>query len=167
MALEIERKFLMKEFPRDLELLREVDIWQGYVSLEPEVRIHKAKDRNTGVENFRLTLKGEGTLTRTEIKTDIDEAFYHEALILMGGEVIYKDYRSYRLGAYVLEVCHVDPGTSNEFFYGEIEFASEEEACRFVTPDFLGEEVTDVADYKMKNYWRRTRLENRESVVQD
>ena len=155
MALEIERKFLIKEFPTDLELIREVDIWQGYVSVEPEVRIHRAKDRGTGVENFRLTLKGEGTLTRTEIKTDIDEAFYQEALGLMSGEVIYKDYRSYRLGDYVLEVCHVDPGMPLEFMYAEIEFQSEEEAESFQSPDFLGEEVTDNDYYKMKNYWKR------------
>ena len=158
MALEIERKFLMNNFPEKLELLRQVDIWQGYISIDPEVRIHKAKDRTTGVENFRLTLKGDGTLTRTEIKTDVDEKFYREACGLMQGEVIYKDYRSYRLGEYILEVCHVDPGTETEFFYGEIEFASEEEAEAFQKTDFLGEEVTDQDNYKMKNYWRKTRM---------
>jgi CYTH domain-containing protein len=157
MALEIERKFLIKEFPTDLELIREVDIWQGYISVEPEVRIHRAKDRSTGVENFRLTLKGDGTLTRTEIKTDIDEAFYQESLGLMKGEVIYKDYRSYRLGDYILEVCHVDPGKPSEFLYAEIEFQSEEEAQAFPKTAFLGEDVTDNDYYKMKNYWKRTR----------
>jgi CYTH domain-containing protein len=158
MALEIERKFLMKEFPSDLEVIREVDIWQGYVSIDPEVRIHKAKDRKSGVENFRLTLKGDGTLTRTEIKTDIDGAFYQESLGLIAGEVIYKDYRSYRLGDDILEVCHVDPGKASEFLYAEIEFKSEEEANAFIKPDFLGEDVTDNDYYKMKNYWKRTRL---------
>ena len=155
MAFEIERKFIIQEFPSDLELIREVDIWQGYISVEPEVRIHRAKDRNTGAENFRLTLKGEGTLSRTEIKTDIDEAFYQEALGLIKGEVIYKDYRSYRLGDYVLEVCHVDPGKPTQFFYAEIEFESEEEALAFEKPDFLKEEVTDKEEFKMKNYWKR------------
>lgn len=158
MALEIERKFLMKEFPSDLELIHEVDIWQGYVSIEPEVRMHRAKDRNSGKEDYRLTLKGDGVLSRTEIKTDVDEAFYKEALSLMQGEMIYKDYRSYRLGDYVLEVCLVDKGTPCEFLYGEIEFESEEEANNFVKPDFLGEEVTCDDAYKMKNYWKRTRL---------
>ena len=158
MALEIERKFLVKEFPADLELIREVDIWQGYVSIEPEVRIHRAKDRTTGKEDFRLTLKGDGSLTRTEIKTDVDEKFFHEALSLMQGDIIYKDYRSYRLGAYVLEVCLVDKGTPWEFMYAEIEFESEEEALAFEKPAFLGEEVTHDDTYKMKNYWKRTRL---------
>ncbi len=159
MALEIERKFLMKEFPADLELLREVDIWQGYISIEPEVRIHRAKYRDADKEDFRLTLKGDGTLSRAEVKTDVDKEFYQEVRGLMAGEMIYKDYRSYRLGDYVLEVCHVDPGLPSEFIYGEIEFESEEEACAFVKPAFLGEEVTDDDAYKMKNYWKRTRWE--------
>ena len=157
MTLEIERKFLVKEFPMDLELIHEVDIWQGYVSLEPEVRIHKAYDKGNGKVNYRLTLKGDGTLSRTEIKTTIDENFFEESLDLMKGELIYKDYRSYRYKDYVLEVCHVDPGSLDAFYYAEIEFPSEEEARAFEKPDFLGDEVTDDASYKMKNYWKRTR----------
>ena len=73
MALEIERKFRMKGFPEHLKCLRQVDIEQGYVSVEPEIRIHKAVDRNTGKTNYRLTVKGNGTLSRTEIKTGIEE----------------------------------------------------------------------------------------------
>ena len=87
-----------------------------------------------------------------------NEEFYQEALGLMGGEMIYKDYRSYHLGRYILEVCHVDPGTPWEFMYGEIEFESEEEACAFRKPEYLGEEVTELPCYKMKNYWNETRL---------
>lgn len=157
MALEIERKFLIEQFPTELELLHEVDIWQGYVSLEPEVRLHKAVDRSTGKENYRLTLKGNGALSRTEIKTTIDEAFFSESLSLMQGELIYKDYRSYQYQEYVLEVCHVDPDTEHAFYYAEIEFTSEEAAKAFQKPEFLGEEVTDVDAYKMKNYWKQTR----------
>lgn len=158
MALEIERKFIMDKFPEHLPMLCKVDIWQGYISVDPEVRIHKAKDLATGIENYRLTLKGDGTLTRTEIKTDISKEFYEESLSLMAGEVVYKDYRSYDLEGYVLEVCHVDPGKPSEFFYGEIEFPTEEDASEFVKPKFLGEEVTDSDYYKMKQYWKRSRL---------
>ncbi len=158
MALEIERKFLIKEFPTGLELLREVGIWQGYISTEPEVRIHRARDRHTGAENFRLTLKGEGALIRKEIKTDINKSFYEESVGLIGKDMIYKDYRSYRLGNHILEVCHVDPGRTSEFLYAEIEFESEEEANGFIKPAFLGEEVTEDDNYRMKNYWKKTRI---------
>ena len=47
----------------------------------------------------------------------------------------------------------VDP-----FIYAEIEFSSEEDAKNFKLPDFLDwEEVTYDENYKMKNYWNRTR----------
>lgn len=160
MALEIERKFIMTGFPEELKCLREVTVAQGYISVEPEVRIHTATDRNTGVTNYRLTMKGEGDLTRTEIKTSIDGEFYREAVELLGVPMIQKDYRSYELSAsagLILEVCLVDPGTAHEFYYGEIEFESEEDAMRFTRIPCLGEEVTNDPAYKMKNYWTRTR----------
>ena len=158
MAMEIERKFIMNGFPEELKCLREVDIEQGYVSTEPEVRIHTATDRRSGKTNYRLTMKGEGTLSRTEIKTSIEAGFYEEAVALCGLPMIKKDYRCYGLGTHILEVCRVDAGTEHEFFYGEIEFESEDEALKFEPVPCLIKEVTDDPSYKMKNYWKRTRL---------
>lgn len=158
MALEIERKFIMNGFPEHLKCLRQVDIEQGYLSVEPEIRIHKATDRSSGKTNYRLTVKGDGTLSRTELKTAVEEQFYREAVEFAGHPMIGKDYRSYDLDGHILEVCRVDAGTEHEFYYGEIEFASEEEAEAFVPGEFLGAEVTDDDGYKMKNYWSRTRL---------
>lgn len=155
--LEIERKFLVSGFPTDLELLREVEIEQGYVSIEPEVRIHRAVDHSNGKTDYRMTLKGNGDLTRTEIKTDIAEKFYYDAVKLLGKPMIQKDYRAYRLGDFILEVCHVDEGLESEFWYAEIEFSSEEEAKGFVPMEYLGEEITYDDRYKMKNYWEKTR----------
>lgn len=181
MSLEIERKFIMEGFPEDLKCLREVTIEQGYVSVMPEVRIHTATDQHTGVTNYRLTMKGEGNLTRTEIKTSIDGDFYREAVELLGVPMIQKDYRSYELPetmddksygrqvigsnsktsshALILEVCLVDPGTEHEFYYGEIEFETEEDAMHFTRIPCLGKEVTNDPAYKMKNYWIKTRLQ--------
>lgn len=158
MALEIERKFRMNGFPEHLKCLRQVDIEQGYISVEPEIRIHKAVDRSTGKTNYRLTVKGNGTLSRTEIKTGIEEQFYQEVVEFVGYPMICKDYRCYELEGHILEVCCVDAGTEHEFYYGEIEFESEAAAEAFVPGEFLGTEVTDDDTYKMKNYWSRTRL---------
>ena len=167
--LEIERKFIMQGFPEDilsaeemkaygLELLREVEIEQGYLSIEPEVRLHGARDIRSGEENYRLTLKGEGDLSRTELVTDETCDFYQESKTLLHGKMIKKHYRKYLLGELFLEVCHVDAGLESEFYYGEIEFASISEAEIWKVPGWLGEEVTYDAYYKMKNFWKRTRL---------
>lgn len=156
--LEIERKFLMKGFPIGLQMLHEVEIELGYLSMEPEVRLHRASDIVTGKSEFWLTLKGDGELTRTELQTKIDEGFFYDAVEFMGAAMIQKKYRSYKLGPWVLEVSHVDPGTPHAFFYGEIEFPTEKDARDFDVPNYLGREITFNEDYKMKNYWKTTRL---------
>lgn len=167
--LEIERKFIMQGFPEEilskdefassgLKLIREAEIAQGYLSVKPEVRLHGARDTRSGEENFRITLKGEGDLSRTELITDVTREFFEEARKLLPGEMIEKLYHEYQLGDWSLEVCHVDAGLESEFYYGEIEFASEEDSKNFVAPEWFGEEVTYNETYKMKNFWKRTRL---------
>ena len=155
--LEIERKFLLDGFPEDLELLSEVYIEQGYVSFQPEVRIRKAVVRDSGKEEYYLTIKGDGDLARQEIETEISREFYEDTAKFLGVNVVKKDYKKYKLGQWELEVSLVDEGTDWEFYYGEIEFPTEEEEKVFVLPDFLGREITYDETYKMKNFWKRTR----------
>ena len=167
--LEIERKFIVQGFPEgilsqeemvayDLKLIRQVAIEQGYLSVEPEVRLHGARDIQSGEENFRLTLKGNGDLSRTELITDVTRDFYENAKKMIPGKMIEKLYRKYQFGNLILEVCHVDKGLESEFYYGEIEFESEEAARTFKEPEWLGKDVTYDENYKMKNFWKRTRL---------
>ena len=156
--LEIERKFLMDGFPVGLELLNEVDIEQGYVSFGPEVRIRKAVDKQTRKEEFRLTIKGDGDLSREEIETEITSDFYYDTVEFLRVQMVKKDYKKYQLGPWKLEVALVDKGTDWEFYYAEIEFPTEQEAKDFVVPSYFGREITFEDDYKMKNYWKRTRL---------
>lgn len=156
--LEIERKFLMDGFPIGLDLISEVDIEQGYVSIDPEVRIRKAVDKHTGREEFRITIKGDGDLIRNEIETNISSDFYYDVIDFLDVNMIRKDYKKYKLGCWKFEVACVDPGTDREFYYGEIEFPTEEDARDFVVPSYFGREITFNDDYKMKNYWKRTRM---------
>lgn len=156
--LEIERKFLIDGFPVGLELLNEVDIEQGYVSFDPEVRIRKAVDKQTQKEEFRITIKGDGDLTREEIETEITSDFYYDTVDFLHVQMIKKDYKKYQLGQWKLEVALIDAGTDWEFYYAEIEFPTEQEAKAFVVPSYFGREITFDDDYKMKNYWKRTRL---------
>ena len=155
--LEIERKFLMDGFPIGLEVISEVEIEQGYVSFDPEVRIRKATDKSTGKEEFRITIKGDGDLVRNEFETNIASDFYYDTADFLNVRMIQKDYKKYKFGPWKLEVAHVDPGTDWAFFYAEIEFPTEQDAKDFVVPNFFGREITFNDDYKMKNYWKRTR----------
>lgn len=162
---EIERKFIMGGFPEEvlsakeyseisMELLSEVEIDQGYLGVDPEVRIHTARGKGAGAPEYRMTVKGNGTLVREEIMMDITPQFYESAVKMLPRELIHKIYRKYLYDLYLLEVCRVNPATEDEFYYAEIEFESEEDARSFVAPEWLGVDVTEDERFKMKNIWK-------------
>ena len=157
---EIERKFLIEEFP-DLPLLEEAEAFQGYLSVEPVVRIRKKVSKEK--TSYVLCFKGEGTLSREEIETDISPDLFEKLRHLIGKPLIAKLRRSYALpGGLTLEVNEVDSGLPGAFFYAEIEYPTEEAALSW-RPDtpmlqaYLSDEVTGKSGASMGEYWNQTR----------
>ena len=152
---EIERKWLMDGFP-ELEFNHTFMIRQLYLSTNPEVRIRLKgiSDGNHIKElSYKLCIKGEGDLKRTEVEKELDFYEYKSLLDLNDSNMdILKLYRVFDYNGYKLEVSEVDDG---KFYYAEIEFKSEEDANAFIAPSWFGEEVTYDRDYKMKNYFKR------------
>ena len=149
--MEIERKWILQKVPTEFRLVKNTQMEQFYVSTSPEVRLRHNPASN---EPFRITIKGEGTLSREEIETKISENFYNQVKEFVGKSPIKKDYSIFNCGGYPLAVSVVDDGA---FIYAEVEFESEEQARGFQLPIDDAIEVTENADYKMKNYWLRTR----------
>lgn len=157
-SLEIERKFLMNVFPMDLPMRRQYILYQGYLSIDPEVRIRK-QELDQGVFLYYLTIKSSGGLVREEIEFLIGEEKYEPLKQMIPHPFIKKECKEFFLpGGLLLECSHVDSGTPTAFFYGEVEFPDEESARQFQPLPCFCEEVTDDSRYKMKNYWKRTRL---------
>lgn len=154
--MEIERKWLLSELPNDdiWKPIRHSIIYQSYLNINPEVRIRE-KDIFGGDIDYKLTIKGNGDLTRTEVEKSITKKEYVELWELINKTPIKKEYFRYKLeDELVLECSLVD----NTFFYAEIEFESKEQANTFVFPkEIKAIEITDNKFYKMKNYWGRTK----------
>ena len=68
--MEIERKFLIDGFPQGLPLLEEAVVYQGYLCVDPVVRI-RSKETAGKKTSYVLCFKGEGTLARQEIEMDL------------------------------------------------------------------------------------------------
>lgn len=161
--MEIERKFLLLGLP-DIQEEKHVRIEQGYLSINPEVRIRSYEviaGKDKGHVDYLLTIKGDGDLSREEVETYIDKDSFDRIAKLIGNPLIEKDYRKYRLGDHILQCSVVDPGTKDEFIYAEIEFPTEEEAKAYELPLNGAVDVTYDKSYKMKNYWTRTRVERK------
>ena len=166
--MEIERKWLFNINEVPIELSSTITYYtQGYLSRNPEVRVRSKAVENlitnlTTDKTYRLCIKGEGTLTRHEIQKDLTKEEYEDLLEvgnLKSEDLIQKRYYTILVEKYMLTVGIVDEGSINEFCYGEIEFDCEEEAKNFNPPTWFGKDVTNDKSYKMKNYWKRTRLD--------
>lgn len=151
--MEIERKFLINEFPSNLSEIERADMYQAYLSTTPVVRIRKKSKQ--GENSYKLCIKGEGTLVREEVEFSISEDEFLRLSNIINNKFIHKEFRTYKLENYILECSKVDFNGKNEFYYAEIEFNSVEEANNFTAPEFLKNEVTEKTGYTMKDYWER------------
>lgn len=174
---EIERKWLVSRFPsrEEMKLLKTADIDQVYLSTEPFIRVSKSVARliNANGEKikYKMTVKGEGTLNREEIETPVEAHFFYQCRDMLGKlpipmSPIKKDFMMFEYEGHNIECSLVDKGAPWSFRYCEVEFENEAEALLFRFPhEFFGdvEEVTEVPEFKMKNFWNNTRLPGNES----
>lgn len=151
--MEIERKFLIDSFPRGLRELKRVEMMQGYLTINPVVRIRSRRAAD-GETDYILCIKGEGTLVRTEVETPLTKQQFEELAQMLPKSFIHKEHRTYALeNGLVLECNVVDPGKEGCFMYAEVEFPTVEAANSFVPPSFLGRELTGVPGSSMSAYW--------------
>ncbi len=161
--MEIERKWMVTGWPQDLPLLLEQAMRQGYLTVRPTVRIRQETALGEEPE-YVLCFKSQGGLVRKEIEMNIEKDIFDQLEDLIGLPLIPKVRRTYALpDGNKLEVNHVDEGLPTEFWYAEIEFASEEEARAWTPGDewlqtYLDDEVTEEPGQSMGAYWEKTRM---------
>lgn len=82
--MEIEKKYLIKNLPPDLNGFNFKQIEQAYISFEPVIRIRKSDNE------FYLTVKGKGHLAREEFEIKISGDEYCNLLKKTEGLIISK-----------------------------------------------------------------------------
>lgn len=150
--MEIEKKFKIREYPEKYEMFQKKEIEQGYLCANPVVRIRKSngdyiltyKSKPEGRENKEVRICNELEAPLTEesyihLKTKIDGIMIEKTRYLVP-----------------LEDGHI---AEMDIFHGaleglsmvEVEFATEEEAHKFVAPGWFGEDVS--CDKRYTNKW--------------
>lgn len=163
---EIERKWMVTGWPEiPLELEKRQYMRQGYVSVEPTVRIREEAEDAKAPE-YILCLKSPGTLVRREIEFPIEKDYFDQIEEMIGHPLIPKERRTYRLpDGLKLEVNLVDQGMPTMFWYAEVEFADESQAMQWHPAaagleNYLNDEVTGQPGQSMGAYWVQTRLQS-------
>jgi CYTH domain-containing protein len=147
MAIEIERKFLVKELPADLENYPQSEIMQGYLIItdnDIEVRIRKKGDK------YFETVKAGSGLVRKESEKEIPKEAFWDHWPLTEGKRVQKVRYEILYNGKLIEL-DVYSGELEGLAVAEVEFDSEEESVSFTPPEWFGKEVTHDERYKNKN----------------
>ena len=160
--MEIERKWVVEDWPEGLPLIKTQDMRQGYISVRPTVRIREEALRG-GETEYIVCFKSDGLLAREEVEIPVSENDFRRLEGIIGKPLIRKVRRVYRLpDGNELEVNLVDADQPESYMYAEIEYASVDEAENYFPgpelQDYLSNEVTGVPGSSMGAYWERTRL---------
>ncbi len=156
--MEIERKFLVRHLPENLEKYTAKEITQGYLSTEPVVRV-----RRDG-EEYYLTYKGKGLVAREEANLPLTKVAFEQMLPnsqgividktrylipLLDGEYLpRKDETGDNIHSGTLAELDIFHGAYEGLLLVEVEFDSLEQANCFVAPEWFGEDVTEGAGYQ-------------------
>ncbi len=149
--MEIEKKFLiqsLKDVPGNISDYDYHDLEQGYLSIEPVVRVRKEDD------NYYLTYKGSGMLIREEYNLPLTKESYNHLIKKSDGIVIKKRRHLIPLDNHL--ICELDEfhGKYEGLLLAEVEFSSKEEADSFVPPVWFDTEVTFDPRYHNSNMSR-------------
>ena len=120
--MEIERKYLIKALPENLDNYPYKEIEQGYLSTNPVVRIRRSNDK------YILTYKGSGMMVREEYNLPLTkESFEHMKPKTDG---IFIEKRRYLIPYNEKLTIELDifGGELAPLVLAEVEFDSEEEA---------------------------------------
>ena len=143
-SAEIERKFLVKEMPKDIKKCKKHEVIQGYLRTgDVEERVRSIDDNK-----FVHTIKAGSGLERKEYEQNIDKVVFDELLKQTVGSLILKTRHVYSLGSAKNAEIDIYKSPVNGLKTVEVEFASVKEAKAFEVPAWFGEEITEDKRYK-------------------
>lgn len=153
--MEIERKFLLKQIPENLDSYPYHLIEQAYLCTDPVVRVRRQDDE------YYMTYKGSGLMSREEYNLPLNKEAYTHLLPKADGNVISKKRYLIPLSeeeinaeclsfladtSLIIELDEFAPPFA-PLLLAEVEFPNEESANAFQMPDWFLEDVTQDIRY--------------------
>lgn len=160
MSLEIERKFLLPEYPErligtgELKIASRVAIDQTYLAIDgpQELRVRRIRDLDTGEVTYTHTFKDGKGISREEVEVRISQGLYTQMIESVGAIPLLKERVTADWNGVTVEI---DLYSQLELTVLEVEFETLEEAETFVAPDWFGRDVSTEREYSNKTVWRK------------
>lgn len=145
--MEIEKKYLVKQLPKNLEQYESWELEQGYLCAHPTIRIRRKN------EEYILTYKNREKdraiphlCVAEEVELPLTKESYEHLKKKMDGKCIHKTRYRIPYQTYVIEL-DVFHGDYDGFLLAEVEFSSIEEGEAFQPPQWFGEDVSGKYEY--------------------
>lgn len=168
--MEIERKFLIKELPANLDEYPCLFIEQAYLNTNPVIRIRRQD------EEYYLTYKGKGLMSREEYNLPLNKEAYEHLRPKADGNIISKKryviplenpgFKEGYTPSDTLADSENNQGLKIELdifeepfaplILAEVEFPDEETAKAFLMPEWFKEDVTNNPAYHNSNLSQKT-----------
>ena len=139
--MEIERKYLPKYLPENLEQYKKKKIAQGYLCTNPVVRIRRSND------DYYLTYKGGGMMAREEYNLPLTKDAYDHLLPKIDGLLIEKTRYLIPLEDGYTAELDIFEGALEPLTLVEVEFESIEAANSYTPPEWFGDDGTNSPNY--------------------
>ena len=134
--MEIERKYLFDSLPEGSENCFHTVIEQGYLCVEPVVRVRRDGDE------YYLTYKSGGLMSRDEYNLPLTAKSYARLITKAEGRIITKTRWRIPLEGGLTAEADIFGGELAGLKMVEVEFDDEESAKSFVPPAWFGKDVT-------------------------
>ncbi len=148
--MEIERKYLVKQLPEHLDSYKQQKIAQGYLNVNPVVRIRRSND------DYYLTYKGRGLMVREEYNLPLNAESFRHMVEKIDGILIEKTRYLIPIENGLVAELDVFEGALAPLILVEVEFDSVEAANAFIAPDWFGEDVTKDGRYQNSRLSQKT-----------
>lgn len=143
--MEIERKFLVNEIPANLHKYEKEEIIQGYISIDPTIRLRKSNDE------YNLTFKSKGHLKREEMEFPLTKEQFENLWSKVESSTINKSRYNIPLENDLIAELDIYHEGLDGLLTVEVEFDSEKDSERFIPPQWFGKDVTHDSRYKNSN----------------
>lgn len=170
--MEIEKKFLIKRLPDNIDSYRKKEIEQGYLNRKPVLRIRKSNDDYILTYKGKLSEATEATIVNNEIEAPLThDAYYHlrekvdnniisktryiipigtAAVCCPGMDESAPDDSGCAAGEAILKIeLDVFHGKLEGLRFAEVEFPTVDAAEHFSAPEWFGADVS--ADKRYSN----------------
>lgn len=150
--MEIEKKFLLRSLPEQLESYQKQEIEQGYLCTDPVVRIRKRNDEYILTYKSRFgmgfTLPGEKDVrVNNEVEVPLNRQGYEHLREKIDGNLIRKCRYLIPLADGHMGELDVFGGALEGLSFIEVEFKDQGDAKAFVPPEWFGDNVSDDPRY--------------------